>query len=31
VKATMGEKVIGDGTHERAIIDVRKFKERVHS
>jgi fluoroacetyl-CoA thioesterase len=31
VKATMGEKVIGDGTHERAIIHVRKFKERVQS
>lgn len=29
VKATMGERVIGDGTHERAVIDVRKFKERV--
>ncbi len=31
VKATMGEKTIGDGTHERAVIDVRKFKERVEA
>ena len=31
VKAVMGEKIIGDGTHERAIIDVRKFKERVEA
>jgi len=29
VRATMGDKVIGDGTHQRAIIDVRQFKERV--
>jgi fluoroacetyl-CoA thioesterase len=29
VKASMGEKIIGDGTHERAVIDVRRFKERV--
>ena len=30
VRATMGEKVIGEGTHQRAIIDVKRFKERVH-
>jgi fluoroacetyl-CoA thioesterase len=29
VKATMGETVIGEGTHERAVIDVGRFKERV--
>ena len=29
VKATMGDTVIGEGTHERAVIDVRRFKERV--
>ncbi len=29
VKATMGETVIGEGTHERAAIDVRRFKQRV--
>jgi predicted thioesterase len=29
VKATMGETVIGEGTHERAVIDVRRFKQRV--
>jgi predicted thioesterase len=29
VKATMGEKVIGEGTHQRGIIDVSAFKERV--
>lgn len=29
VRAMMNEKVIGDGTHQRAIIDVRQFKERV--
>jgi predicted thioesterase len=29
VKATMGDKIIGEGTHERAIIDIRQFKERV--
>jgi fluoroacetyl-CoA thioesterase len=29
VKATMGGTIIGEGTHERAVIDVRKFKERV--
>jgi fluoroacetyl-CoA thioesterase len=30
VKATTGDKVIGEGTHERAVIDVRRFKERVN-
>jgi len=29
VKAMMGETVIGEGTHERAVIEVRRFKERV--
>lgn len=29
VRATMGEKLIGEGTHERAIIDVRRFKQKV--
>ncbi len=29
VKATMGDTVIGEGTHERAAIDVRRFKQRV--
>ena len=29
VTAKMGDRVIGEGTHERAIIDVRRFKERV--
>jgi len=29
VKASMGEKIIGEGTHERAVIDVRLFKQRV--
>lgn len=29
VKAMMGATVIGEGTHERAVIDVRKFKQRV--
>jgi predicted thioesterase len=31
VIVTQGEKTIGDGTHERAVIDVRRFKERVGS
>ena len=30
VKAVMGEKVIGEGTHQRAIINVRRFAERVN-
>jgi fluoroacetyl-CoA thioesterase len=29
VKAMKGETVIGEGTHERAVIEVRRFKERV--
>jgi predicted thioesterase len=29
VKATMGEKVVGEGAHERAVIEVSRFKERV--
>jgi len=29
VKALMGETVVGDGTHQRAIIDVKYFRERV--
>jgi len=29
VKAVMGDKIVGEGTHARAIVDVRKFKERV--
>lgn len=29
VKATMGEKTIGEGTHERGIIDIRHFKREV--
>jgi fluoroacetyl-CoA thioesterase len=29
VVAKMGGTVIGEGTHERAVIDVRRFKERV--
>ena len=29
VRATIGQKVIGEGTHERAIIDVRRFKQKV--
>lgn len=29
VKATMGETVIGEGTHERAVIEVKRFREKV--
>jgi predicted thioesterase len=29
VSATQGEKVIGEGTHQRAIVNVRRFKEKV--
>jgi predicted thioesterase len=29
VKALMGATVIGEGTHERAVIDVRQFRQRV--
>lgn len=31
VKALMGEIIIGEGTHERAIIEVRQFGEKVGS
>jgi len=29
VEARMGEKIIGEGTHQRAIIEVRGFGEKV--
>ena len=29
VRATLGELVVGEGTHERAIIEVKLFKEQV--
>jgi len=29
VKALIGDIVVGEGTHERAVIDVKRFKERV--
>jgi fluoroacetyl-CoA thioesterase len=29
VKAMMGDAVIGEGTHQRAVIEVRGFKQRV--
>lgn len=29
VRATMGDVTIGEGTHERAIIDVSEFKNRI--
>jgi fluoroacetyl-CoA thioesterase len=29
VKALMGDVVVGEGTHERAVIEVREFKQRV--
>ena len=29
VKALMGETVIGDGSHQRAVIEVKYFKDRV--
>ncbi|MGD1071287.1 MAG: thioesterase [Bryobacteraceae bacterium] len=29
VKALMGETVIGEGTHQRAVIEVKVFKDRV--
>lgn len=31
VEAVMGDTVIGDGTHERALIDVARFATRVKS
>lgn len=29
VKALASDTIVGEGTHERAIIDVKRFKERV--
>src|SRR5215472_9588745 len=29
VKALLGDTVVGEGTHERAVIEVKRFKERV--
>ena len=29
VKALLGDTIVGEGTHERAIIEVKRFKERV--
>ncbi|HYA18944.1 MAG TPA: thioesterase family protein [Bryobacteraceae bacterium] len=29
VLATMGDKIIGEGTHQRAIIDVSRFRDKV--
>ncbi len=29
VQARMGDKVIGEGMHQRAVIDVKAFRERV--
>jgi fluoroacetyl-CoA thioesterase len=29
VQALMGDVVVGEGTHERAVIEVREFKQRV--
>src|ERR1700733_10990861 len=29
VKARLGEKMVGEGTHERAVIEVRRFAEKV--
>ena len=31
VRALMGETVVGEGTHERAIIEVKRFGERLGS
>ncbi len=31
VRATMGETIVGDGTHERAVIDVSRFKTQVEN
>jgi len=31
VKALMGDTVIGEGTHQRAIIDIREFRTRAES
>jgi fluoroacetyl-CoA thioesterase len=29
IAAMLGEKVIGEGTHQRAVIDVRRFNDKV--
>jgi predicted thioesterase len=29
VTAVQGDKIIGEGTHQRAIVNVRRFKEKV--
>ena len=29
VEARIGDKIMGEGTHQRAIVDVRSFKDRV--
>lgn len=29
VKAMLGDRVVGDGFHQRTIIDVRRFREKV--
>lgn len=31
VQARMGEKIVGEGTHQRAIIEVTRFAEKVKS
>jgi fluoroacetyl-CoA thioesterase len=31
VTAHLGEKLIGEGAHQRAIIDVRRFRQRVEN
>jgi len=31
VEARLGEKIVGDGTHQRAIIDTARFAEKVKS
>jgi fluoroacetyl-CoA thioesterase len=31
VRATLGEKVIGEGTHQRAVINVARFAEKVRN
>ena len=29
VRATLGEKVIGEGTHQRAVVNIARFAEKV--
>jgi fluoroacetyl-CoA thioesterase len=29
VEARLGERIVGEGTHQRAIVEVRRFAERV--